>query len=157
MRVQLNTGKLDALIKSFKHPPVCQVGILGGKNQRKGRATNAVVGAAHEFGAPARGLPQRSFLRMPLALKLNEQLQDRGAFDNVAAKHVIEAKSLKPWMKKVGLSAVAVILDAFDSSGFGNWPSLKQSTMNKKKTKQILVETQQLRDSITSRVVDANR
>lgn len=142
-----------------------KVGILGdGANSRregeatpgkkfKGKAlstvTNAEIGLFHEFGDPTRNLPVRSFLRMPIITRLQKYLEDADAFSPRALKKVMEQRSVAPWLTKVGVVAETVIFDAFDTGGFGTWPA---SNMKNKKVHQTLVETQQLRNSITSEV-----
>lgn len=150
--IELNTKNLESLIKALKaegrQMPTARVGILGDKTTRaKGEKTNAEIGAKHEYGLD--GLPVRSFLRMPIAEKLQNYLEKSGAFDDRTMTKVAKEGSVKAWVEKIGLSGVAVVLDAFATGGFGLW---KPSNMNRKKVKQTLVETQQLRNSITSDV-----
>lgn len=141
-----DTGISD-LIKAFggKMPSI-KIGILG-KNAREGGGTNSEIGLKHEFGKD--GMPVRSFLRMPLIENLGKYLENAGAFNEEVLKEVIEQKSILTWMKKIGVTAERVVADGFDSGGFGKW---KPSNMSFKKNKQTLVETQQLRNSITSEV-----
>lgn len=151
----LNTKGLDKLLKAFKGKlPVARVGILGAKNARsQGKArSNATVGAAHEFGTES--VPQRSFLRIPIADHLNQYLEKAGAFKPEVLKEVVSEGTLVPWLKKIGIVAEAVVLDGFNTGGFGRWWPLSQKTVQRKKNNQILVETQQLRNSITSDVIE---
>lgn len=161
--IELNDRALKQLIKAFKGKlPVVKVGILG-KAQTRYEATfsdksksykvnkksqietsNATIGARHEFGLD--GMPVRSFLRMPLIENLNKALSKAGAFDDAALKKVIQSGTIRPWMNKVGVTAVAIVLDAFKTGGGGKWPP---SNMARKKVQQTLVETGQLRNSIT--------
>lgn len=145
----LNDKRLKDLIRTFKgKSAVAQVGILGDKNARMGEmTTNAEIGAAHEFGTSK--LPMRSFLRMPLSLHLKSYLEKNGAFDRSTLETVIKGGSVVPWLEKVAITAEEVIQDAFNTGGWGNW---KPSNMEYKKNKQTLIETQQLRNSISSRV-----
>lgn len=130
--------------------PEARIGIFGDKAHRSnGDATNVEIGAVHEFGSFKRGLPIRSFLRAPLSLHLDEYLSRSGAFDEDVVKEVIQSKSILSWVQKVAIIAENVVRDAFDTRGFGLW---KPSDMTRKKNKQTLVETQQLRDSISSEV-----
>lgn len=149
----LVTKGLDALITALKvEPPRARVGILGDKTLRKNAtkgaaANNATIGAAHEFGTSK--LPQRSFLRVPITDNLAKKMESSGALDKDVLAEVIREKSLLSWMKKVAVLAEGIVLEAFDTGGFGKW---KPSDMTKKKLQQTLVETQQLRNSITSEV-----
>lgn len=146
---EINIKGLKALQQAFKKTPTTRVGIMGGKVGRKeaGGPTNAEVGAAHEFGTTK--LPQRSFLRIPISEQIQRYLERSGAFDKEAIARVIRERSIRNYVEKIGITAVRVVLDAFDSGGFGKW---KPSNMARKTVHQTLVETRQLRDSITEEV-----
>lgn len=146
LKDKIDTRALDALYKSLKENKlVVRVGVLGGKNARKGSGpSNAEIGAAHEFGTT--NLPVRSFLRMPLSEQLPKELEKEGIFNEKDINAIIKEESLRKFANKIGVIAVRTVLMAFDTTGFGTW---KESNMDFKKTKQTLVESHQLRDSIT--------
>lgn len=159
--VQLNTKALDDLIRVFKgEMPVARVGILGQGNARtmqvqnaSGKfdtvtSSNAEIGAAHEYGTSK--MPQRSFLRMPLMEKLNGEIEKSGGYKDETIKEVIRNRSIKPYMQKIAALAEAIVLDAFNTNGFGKWAPHKPGYTNN--TGQILVDTQQLHNSISSEV-----
>lgn len=150
--IEMDLGGLDSLLKAFKNPPTVRVGILGDnqRNATKGQPalTNATVGAFHEFGTDK--LPVRSFLRMPLQKYLYKRLETAGIFSPENIKKIVKSNSLFSSLQKVGIVAEGIIAEAFESGGFGEW---KPSNMTNKQNHQTLVETQQLRDSITSEVV----
>ncbi len=154
-KTEINVDGLDKLLKAFKNPPQLNVGILGGgarapsKAGEKRALTNAEIGAFHEFGTSK--LPQRSFLRVPLINHLNKRLIESGVLGKDEIKEAIKSGTMIPVMLKVGIVAEQIVADAFDTGGFGEW---RPSNMSKKQNHQTLVETQQLRDSITSEVVD---
>ena len=151
----INIKGLDQLLKALKaRPPLCRIGILGNSNARRGGksgVTNATVGAVHEFGAPGRNIPQRSFLRVPLTDKLEKYLEQSRAFDKEVLAEVIAQGSIFPWMQKVAASAKQVVGDAFETSGFGKWPKWKDPNY-RNEGGMLLVDTQSLRDSITTEV-----
>lgn len=149
--VQINDKPLKALMKAFKgEMPMASIGILGDKNARTGKgATNAEVGVAHEFGTEH--MPMRSFLRMPMAEHLYEYLMNAGAFDPSAIKKIIAEKSILSWVKKMAIVAERVVQDAFATGGWGAWAKWKDPKY-RNNTGQILIDTQQLRNSITSKV-----
>lgn len=158
MSVTLKTPGLDKIMKALGgKAPRARVGILGdkvtrganeeGSEKSKAGATNAEIGAAHEFGTS--NLPQRSFLRIPISENLAKKLKDAGLTNKDTLREVIKTGSVVPWLKLVAAEAEGIVLDAFDSAGFGKW---KPSDMTKKKNHQTLVESQQLRNSITSEV-----
>lgn len=162
-KIVLNTQALDKLVASFRDTAsFARVGILGQSTAREAvqvqsltgnfkssaEPTNAEVGAAHEFGTSK--LPKRSFLKMPLELKLNGALEKSKAFTDDVVKKVIASGSIKSWMQLVAKVGEAVVLDAFKTGGFGNWKAWSKGYSNK--TGSLLVDTQQLRNSITSDV-----
>jgi hypothetical protein len=149
---ELNSKILDEFVKTLKGKlPSVQVGILGDKTHRgtdnPDGLTNAQIGAWHEFGTSK--LPVRSFLRLPLTTQLERYLEKSGAFSKDAVKEVLEQRSIVPWLMKIGVLAEQIVADAFASGGFGTWVP---SNMKFKKVHMTLVETQQLRNSITSRI-----
>ena len=139
---------LNDLIKAFKTKPKIRVGVLVAKNARNesdDTSDNVKIGAIHEFGQG--NMPQRSFLRMPMVMELENKLNKSGVFDEKALKDVIADKSLMPWAQKVGAVGVDTVLEAFATGGFGQWPKSNMSRKSKK-NKMTLVENGYLRDSI---------
>lgn len=154
----LKTDGLDKLIKSLHgKTPTIRVGVLGSKASRAAPAgsqenpNNAEVGATHEFGSPTEGVPQRSFLRIPISDNLDKKLTESGAFDPDTLSKVVKQGTVTPWMKKIAIIAENIVSEAFDTGGFGKWPRWKNKKY-KNNTGQILVDTAQLRNSITSEV-----
>jgi phage gpG-like protein len=148
--IEINNKNLLKLIKALgiTRVPVARVGVLGDKNARSGAAnSNATVGARHEFGSET--MPKRSFLRMPLTNEFNKMMKKSRAFGKDALASVVRLGSIVPWMEKIGIIGVSTVLEAFNTGGFGQW---KPSDMKRKKVHMTLVETQQLRESITSDV-----
>ena len=149
----LNLKPLDKIYKALKNSKTsAKVGILGNKNHRHDGGSNAEIGLRHEFGDPEGNLPQRSFLIMPLTTRLFKELEKSGMFSDDMIKEIIKTGELTKYVEKVGIAGVSVVLQAFDSGGFGTWKSLNEKTLKYKKVKQILIETHQLRDSISYEV-----
>lgn len=146
---EIKIDGLDKLIRVLQKNVTGSIGVLAGKNARMGDGSNATIGMKHEFGDPKEGLPIRSWLRMPIIEHLEKNLEKADAFTDKTIKEVVKEGSIVPWMKKVMVTAEGCIADAFDTGGFGKW---KPSNMVFKKNKQTLVETQQLRNSVTSEV-----
>ncbi len=145
---EFNTAGLDKLLKAMKGPiPEAKVGILGGGARSGGDTTNAEIGKKHEFGDE--GMPIRSFLRVPISENMQKYLDKAGAFDESVAKEIIKKGSFLEFVRKIGIIGEAIVADAFATSGFGRW---KSSDMRYKKNKQTLVESTQLRNSISSEV-----
>lgn len=151
--VTLNVKGLDQLLKTLrKKPPTVRLGIIGNKNLRSGKnnpPTNAQVGAAHEFGTE--NIPQRSFLRIPLLDHLDKELEKSGALDKDTLNEIIRTGALIPYLKKVAVLAEGIVMGAFDTGGYGKWAAWKNPNYQNN-TGDILVDTQQLRNSITSEV-----
>ena len=136
-----------------KKAPIIQIGVLAGEDARSGEGgdSNVSIGAKHEMGDSE--TIRRSWLRMPIEEHLNDYLEKSGAFNknSETSKEAFRTNNFLPLMKKVSIIAETVISDAFDTGGFGEW---KPSNMKFKTNHQTLVETQQLRNSVTSRVVE---
>ena len=120
------------------------VDLLVGSMEAGMSQSNATIGMKHEFGID---VPQRSFLRMPLTEQMQKYVNNKNAFDKEALLKVVKDKSIVPWLKKLGIIAENIVGDAFHTRGFGKWPV---SAMFRKTNHQTLVETTQLRESITS-------
>lgn len=144
---------LKNLIKALKGTNLrARVGVLGKNASRKNEGseqglTNAEVGAAHEYGTDK--LPVRSFLRMPITEQMQKALE-KANFTADTINEAVRTGTLADLLAKIGIIGQGISLEAFDTGGFGKW---KPSNMGHKKVKQTLVETHQLRDSITSDVV----
>lgn len=143
----LNMKGLNDLISVLKKQnKKVRVGILGRSNSRSGLGgSNAGVGAVHEFGLGDH--LQRSFLRVPVAENLNSYLEKSKAFTPEVCVEVLKEKTLVPWLEKVAIVAKRVVLDAFQSEGFGKWAPWKNPKYENN-TGQILQNTTQLRKSI---------
>ncbi len=146
----INVKGLDGLLKALKaKPPLARVGVLNDKDTRKDSSSNAEIGAAHEYGTTR--LPVRSFLRIPITEHLQAEMEVSGLLDDDILKEVIKSGSVIPWLKKVAIMAENVVFDAFDSGGDGKWPAWSDPNYTNN-TGMILVDTQQLRNSITHEV-----
>lgn len=152
---EINLAGLENLAKALgsQNPPHAKIGVLGKNALRsQGKTTNAVIMAAHEFGVPSRNLPSRSALRMPLTDHLPSKLEKTDLLGEDQAKEVLKTGSLVPWLKTVAVIAVSTCKEAFTNGGWGKWAPWSQGYENK--TGEILVDTTQLRDSITEEVVE---
>ncbi len=108
----------------------------------------------------SRAITESSFSSLIITLigtsggfELNKELKNSGLSDKDTLKAVIASGTVIPWLEKVALSAEAVVLDAFDNSGPG-WAAWKNKNYENN-TGMILTDTQQLRDSIGTRVKEA--
>lgn len=163
--VKLNMMKLEAIQKQLGKKLVAEVGIMGSnvarqavKTTAKGNRiadkkkasplTNAEVGLKHEKGSLSENIPRRSFLEMPLKDKLPGAMGKIGGILLVG----IEATNILMVYQKLGLVAEGIVLGAFNSSGYGQWPPNAPLTIKIKGSSRPLIDTAQLRKSITSRV-----
>lgn len=126
--------------------PEARVGVMGMDDIRKGLGSNAEIGAHHEFGTE--NLPRRSFLFVPLSDKLPGALA-KAKLHREELAGFAGPEGLTLILKKIAIFCEGIVAQAFETGGFGMWPP---SDMRYKKVHQTLVETQQLRNSITSEV-----
>lgn len=148
-----NDKGFKALIKAFKGQiPSVKVGVLGDKGIRSEGNSNAEILRKHEFGI---GVPVRSVLRVPIIDNLQSYLNNSKAFDPEVLKKVVADKSISGWIAKIGIVAENIVQDAFDTGGFGKWPKHGEGYENN--TGMVLVDTQQLRNSIASEVTEVSQ
>lgn len=153
-KIRFDLKGLEQLNDNFKDSEkfVTKVGILGDKALRKNSQgiTNAEIGAAHEFGSFIRKLPRRSFLKDSLLYKKDELVTFLG---KLIKNNILSRLGIKSIFSQMGIRAEKIIQEGFESKGFSKWTPLKDSTIKAKKSSSILIDTAQLRSSITS-VVD---
>jgi hypothetical protein len=144
--VTIEIKNLKKFLKALNGPsPRIKLGILGDKNARSSSSTsNAEVGAKHEFGI---GVPERSFLRKPIIEQFQKYLEEASVYNLQAFQAVIREGTLMGWTTKTAALAETVVLDAFATGGFGQWKAHAPGYTNN--TGMILVDTQQLRNSIS--------
>ncbi len=128
-----------------------RVGIFGNKSSRKGEGhiTNPELGAIHEFGTKDGRIPPRSFLRMPIEKEAKKIV---ASTINASLKDMAHGK-IRTVLVKLGIACENAVQRAFSTHGFGNWPPDAPSTIAGKKSSSPLIDTGQLRRSITSKVV----
>jgi hypothetical protein len=176
--INLDMEKLSKLKEELTKKYITRVGVLGQKTNRipmltgesheryqmrvkkimkskpeiaeNGEKTNAEIGLVHEMGSSSDHIPRRSFLDMPLTLKMPEYAKQ---FSNQLMKAVDDG-NIKPVYINLGIKGEQVVQLAFSSRGFGIWPANRPSTIALKGSSQPLIDTAQLRRSITSDVVN---
>lgn len=168
----MNIEKMRDLYDGLKHRPSIQVGVFEAKTVRKKEGlTNAFIASVHEHGAPEHGIPQRSFLRIPI----KDHAQEIMASIKGKADMILKTTHALGMWKLVGIAAEKVVDGAFQTGGYGKWAPDSYKTLlaklNKGKFRNlhrrkltiahifagnigmgILIDTQQLRRSITSQV-----
>ena len=152
-KVVIKMSKLSKIIESLvmANGYAIKVGILSSSPPRNdnSKENNASIGAKHEFGSYSDHIPERSFIKMPLTTKTNELVK---TIVNNILPDMLEG-DLMPTLKKIGLAGEQVIDNAFATGGFGSWKPLSPITIANKGSNAILIDTGQLRRSITSLVV----
>lgn len=122
------------------------------KEEQSKVTTLAELGAIHEYGSPQNGIPQRSFLRVPLQMESKKLIEFIGK--DLKFSKIDTSKALG----RLGVKGVSIVLEAFSTQGNSTWDKLKPSTIaNRKKgkgsgTDKPLIDTGQLRQGITSEV-----
>ncbi len=170
-KVTINLGKLHKIRDEMQSNFVAKVGIMGSKASEMHQTTtgasfkvgsrdvkkvtssglsNVQLGVIHEFGSHSRNIPARSFLRMPLETKRKELMEFLGS---KLAVQLIEEGNIKRLLLLLGIKAEAIIQSAFETSGFGTWQANTPETIARKGSSSPLIDTAQLRRSITSKVV----
>lgn len=173
--VKLRTKGLNSLKRMLAdaEKSVVDVGIFADHNARDDGETNAEVGAKMEFGSieestasdaqlAARGRnyspiwsgnPARSFLEMPLTTDLPHRVKDQGKL--IVSTIIDPTLGPKDALAMIGEMGERSVAAAFDTEGFGEWPPNSEITKDWKGSDKPLIDSGQLRDSISSRVVAA--
>lgn len=122
----------------------------------KGTATSKIypsgrtvleIGTFHEFGQGNN--PQRSFLRVPFAIK-NKEIQKilLKLFKGVAEK----GADAKDQLGRAGIFFENIAKQSFENKGFGTWDDIKPGTKAAKGSSAILLDKGILKGSISSEV-----
>lgn len=142
-------SKLENLIKGLKTKMSVRVGVFQEATTPDGEKI-ASYGADNEFGVPARHIPERSFIRMPIETK-----DSKIAADVEKRKgDRIQQGNIRGIFEDIGLAAEAVIQEAFDTRGFGTWKENAPLTVELKGSDAPLIDIGLLRRAITSKVVE---
>lgn len=152
-RVVADLSQLEELVKELGGMWVARVGILGNNAatpHANAGLTNSELGVIHEFGSLSRNIPPRSFLRMPVEVKQKEIVQGMASY---RTKNALENGNIKRVYQDLGLYAEGFVKQAFASGGFGTWKGNAESTIAQKGSDRPLIDTAQLRRSITSDVI----
>lgn len=147
-KVSFNLKPLKELQKELDKDYITKVGIMGSKGKRGGKASNVLIGAVHEFGSFSKGIPIRSWLKMPLVDK-SDKLLKRWTLN---VRRLLPKRDFKKMFKILGIEAETIIQQSFATAGFGKWKKITKQTADRKGSNQILIDTAQLRKSVISKV-----
>jgi hypothetical protein len=138
---------LNKLAKELSKKYYVDVGIIGAGSYEDG-ATIAGIGAVHEFGSYTLGIPERSFIRMPIEKQTSQIEKDTKS----ESKDLLGKGDIKGVFQILGIACENAIQEAFETGGFGTWPDITDVTKQKKGSSAILIDDGTLRKSITSKV-----
>lgn len=166
--IKADISELQRIVKDMGHNFYARVGIIGanamkphmeGKNKNSNKKkskrvasdiesgmTMAEIGVIQEFGSVTNNIPPRSFLRMPIEEKKRDLIR---FLSSPTVRAVVSKGDVKRAFKMLGTEAVGVVLDAFRTRGFGHWADNKQQTIDRKGSDSPLIDTGELRKSIT--------
>lgn len=167
-RVDVNLTPLETLQADIRDNMKARVhvGVLRDHNARTdGDSNNATIGLVHEFGSPTKNIPERSWLRMPLIVKLPDVIANAGAG---YWRNLILTRGILKGLKGLGIAAEDAIQQGFETGGFGRWAPWSKRYGRKRELEvrvlfgdivgpvhpgSLLIQTGELRQSVTSRVV----
>lgn len=159
--VKLDTTNLERIQKQLQKKLYTKVGVIGSKATQHFHVykpgenptsnpdpTNAELGAMHEEGVASLNIPARSWLKLPLVLRMPS------IFKAIGQKMLdtLDKTNIEQAYKQLGVRAEAAIQMAFHTRGFGHWKPNAQMTVDLKKSDAPLIDTGQFRQSITSGV-----
>jgi len=147
LKLKSDKKELKKLLKNIKSKDKLQVGIINAGKAVDSDLTVATIGAIHEFGSATRGIPERSFIRETLFTK---QKDIQTMVSKQAGKAIEDEQPLNKTLGIIGEFTKGLIQESFTNN---NWQSLKQSTIDAKGSSKPLIDTGQLRQSITWKVL----
>lgn len=144
-----HNGGLKGFLERFKEigKPKVYIGVPASKNgMHEGGINMATLLAIHVLGAPSRGIPQRDPLRPPL-------IANAQRYSDLLALGLRNALSdgtdPKLVYEKIGIVATNDVYDYFVT---GNFKPLNQKTIDRKGSSKPLIDSEELRGSITYEV-----
>ena len=139
-------GGLKGFLERFREigKPKVYIGVPASKNgMHEGGINMATLLALHVLGAPSRGIPQRDPLRPPLVANA-QRYSDLLA---LGLKNALsDGTDPKLVYEKIGIVATNDVYDYFVS---GSFKPLDQKTIDRKGSSKPLIDTEELRGSIT--------
>lgn len=139
-------GGIEAVKKRVKTPGTVDAGIIDAGEHQSGDMTVASIGFVHEFGSSDGRIPERSFMRTTIA-------QEKRAIVTMQKKLLKKVQAGDMSMEKA-LGLIGDFMRAKISEKITNLsaPANAPQTVAKKGSSNPLVDTGQLRNSITFEV-----
>lgn len=141
--IRRTTGKgLDGLIQYVQDMENEKVLVGVTKSTNGGR--NAVIAMTHEFGSPVKNIPERSFLRSTL-------LENGDEYARLLANEIPNAiqSGVLSSAEAYGRLGLKVSNDVKLKLASGDFAPLSQRTIDRKGSSKPLIDTGELRQSIT--------
>lgn len=152
-KITVNLGKLEEIKKQVGDTYRARVGVLGGKASRQNGSSginNAELMLIHMFGSETRNIPARDPLHAPIIKHRRELIRKVGTG---AMRAAFEAGNYRRMFELLGIAAESIVQNAFETAGDGLWPALSPATIKAKGSSRPLIDTAQLRRSVTSDVI----
>lgn len=121
---------------------IVKIGFPSGSSEKDG-TPSALVGAVHEFGSVARGIPERSYLRSTM----NEQMNKYVAMNKKSLQRVVNgATSMRLALELLGQVASGDVKKKIRS---GPFTPLSQGTIDRKGSDRPLIDTGDMLKNVT--------
>lgn len=144
-----HNGGLKGFLERFKEigKPKVYIGVPASKNgMHDGGVNMATLLAIHVLGAPSRGIPQRDPLRPPLIANAQRYTDLLALGLKNALANGTDPKIV---YEKIGIVATNDVKDYFIT---GNFKALSEKTIKAKGSSKPLIDTGELRNSISYEV-----
>ncbi len=135
--------RIEKIAKNLKGPSKVKVGLPKGSNAYPDGTSVIMVGAVHEFGSPARNIPQRSFLRSTVN---NNRQEYRRINKKLASKIISGDLDSKQALGLLGLKVEGDVKQRITDIKI---PPLKSPSKKRGGSPNPLVDTGHLRRVIT--------
>lgn len=141
MSIKSNLDKIQKQFLELVKKEVA-VGIPQEKNSKRGKITNAELLFVHEHGSPVKNIPPRPVLKPAIENNIDKiKFLYEEEFNNL-----INIKSNPNFLNELGLFSQNVIRERFTNN---DWSPLMEKTIKKKGSTNPLIDTGELRKSIT--------
>lgn len=133
--------------KNLQHfkDSVVKAGVLAkdGSKQHSEGITVFQIGMIHEFGAPEKNIPRRSFIRVPIENNIKEITKLIENNHKLVSENSMSAKVA---LDRIGLKAQNTIKESFRNN---DWKANSEATIKRKGSSRPLIDTGQLIGSIS--------
>jgi hypothetical protein len=140
---RLDAAKLKATVDRIKtENPKVYIGVPRGAEPEKNGTPMAVVAATHEFGAPSRGIPERSFLRVSLTANAGKYVN----FNRALIPRIVNGQfTIEEALGLLGEMAKGDVQKFIAANTY----QLNEKTIKRKGSSKALIDTGNMRQSIT--------